>query len=273
MMQIDEAKLEFAYKYPFSSQAKEVIGSIVSEKIEQKYLNAGLVRVKQAFEDSAIPFTKAIGSEMKLTYLVSYVYARMLVSAVAPSPANSFLVGRYAIAEAKRVGEALGEDTMQNLQKLAKELGVNFNTETDGFSLPFYEYLNVEPRTNREYALIHQQIKQGIVYLPKNKLVRIIEEAAKRNIMKGLPIEPRMLPKEIIDAAKKIAVPKPKISALAAGGGKGYEWIEKLLQVPLPDFRHRAVNLILAPYFANVKNLEIDQAVSAIMEYIEKCKT
>ncbi|MDE1761962.1 MAG: DNA primase noncatalytic subunit PriX, partial [Candidatus Micrarchaeota archaeon] len=120
-------------------------------------------------------------------------------------------------------------------------------------------------------ALIHQQMEKGVVYLNRAKMGRMFEEAAKRSIMKGLPIESRYLPREIVDAAKKIELPKIQIRA-DRFAGKGYEWIEKLIEIPLPDFRHRAVNLILAPYFANVKNMEIDQAVAAIMEYINKCK-
>ncbi|MGI0141703.1 MAG: DNA primase noncatalytic subunit PriX [Candidatus Micrarchaeales archaeon] len=272
-MQIDEAKLDFAYKYPFSLEAKEIIASITSEKIEQKYLNAGLIRIGQAFNSLEIPFTQTNSSEMKLTYLVSYVYARMLVSAVGNTPINSFLVGKYAIAEAKRAGQALDKDTKQNMEKLGKELGINYKIKGEMFELPFYEYLNVEPKGNKDYSLIQQQLDKGIVSLARNKIIRIFEEGVKRNILKGLPIEQRYLPQEIVDAAKKISVPKPKINPNALTGASGYEWIAKLIEIPLPDFRHRAVNLILAPYFANVKNLDVDQAVAAIMEYIEKCKT
>jgi len=271
-MQFDEAKLDFAYRYPFSAEAKEIIASLESSKVEEKYLKAGMIRIGQAFSDSEIPFTKTQVADMRLVYLVSYVYSRMLVSAVGNSPVTAYLVNKYAIAEAKRCGEALTVDTMQNMEKLGKEIGINFVAKGDSFELPFYEYVNVEPKSNKEYALINQQLERGIVYLNRKRMVRIFEEAIKRSILKGLPIDQKYLPKEIIESSTKLKIPKPKINPSALKGGPASDWIEKLLEIPLPDFRHRAVNLILAPYFANVKNLDVDQAVAAIMEYIEKCK-
>ncbi|MDE1827674.1 MAG: DNA primase noncatalytic subunit PriX [Candidatus Micrarchaeota archaeon] len=271
-MQFDEAKLDFAYRYPFSSEAKEIIASLESSKVEEKYLKAGMIRVGQAFADSEIPFTKTTVADMRLVYLVSYVYARMLVSAVGNSPVTTYLVNKYAIAEAKRCSEALAADTIQNMERLGKEIGINFTVKGDTFELPFYEYVNVEPKSNKEYALINQQLEKGIVYLTKKRMARIFEEAIKRSILKGLPIDLKYLPPEIIESSTKLKIPKPKINPNALRGGPSTDWIEKLLEIPLPDFRHRAVNLILAPYFANVKNLDVDQAVAAIMEYINKCK-
>ncbi|HVA82687.1 MAG TPA: DNA primase noncatalytic subunit PriX [Candidatus Aquilonibacter sp.] len=269
-MPVNEAELDFAYRYPFSEEAKSVVASLNSSKIEQRYLDAGIVRVKQALSEPKIPFAEQGRSEMKLVYTVSYVYSRMLVSAMAGDLANSHIIVKYAIAEARRVGEAVGNDRMQNVEKLAREVGIEFVMEKELFVIPFGQYLTFEPKSNKDYSLIHQQLEEGKVYLTKNKMVRLIEEASKRAILKGLPIERRYLPKEILDAVSKIPVPKPKIQP--GIGGAGYEWIEKLLEIPLPDFRHRAVNLILAPYFANVKNLPEDQAIAAVMEYINKCK-
>jgi len=36
--------------------------------------------------------------------------------------------------------------------------------------------------------------------------------------------------------------------------------------------RHRTVNLILAPYLVNTKQLEVEQAARIISDYIERCK-
>ncbi|MDE1846306.1 MAG: DNA primase noncatalytic subunit PriX [Candidatus Micrarchaeota archaeon] len=269
-MSVNEAELDFAYRYPFSEEAKAVVASLNSSKIEQKYLDAGVIRVKQALSEPKIPFSEQTRSEMKLLYTLSYVYSRMLVSALASDPINAFIATKYAIAEARRVGEAVGADRMQSLDRVARELGMEFRAEKELFVLPFSQYLSLEPKSNKEYSLIHQQLDGGMVYLTKSRLVRLIEEGAKRAILKGLPIERRYLPKEILESVKKIPVPKPKITSGISGAG--YEWIEKLIEIPLPDFRHRAVNLILAPYFANVKNLPEDQAIEAVMDYINKCK-
>ncbi len=54
--------------------------------------------------------------------------------------------------------------------------------------------------------------------------------------------------------------------------GAPTSWIEKLLTTPIPDVRHRTVNLILAPYMMNVRKLDEDAAVKVISEYIDRCK-
>ena len=60
--------------------------------------------------------------------------------------------------------------------------------------------------------------------------------------------------------------------AIRAETAGSYAWIERLLTIPIPDVRHRTVNLILAPYLMNVRKLEEDDAVKAISDYIERCK-
>lgn len=269
-MQSNEAELDFAYRYPFSLEAKRVVESLNADKIEQKYVDAGIARVKEALSEGKIPFTEQSRSEMKLVYTLSYVYSRMIISALGSDPATSHVILKYAIAEARRVGEAVDQDKRSGFDRLASEFGIEFVLKDETYGVPFYQYVAVEPKGNKEYSLLHQQLEKGIVYLTKNKMVRLIEECAKRAILKGLPIERKYLPKEIVVASQKISVPKPVIKAGA--GGSGFEWIEKMLEIPLPDFRHRAVNLILAPYFANVKNMTEEQAVAATMDYINKCK-
>jgi len=48
-------------------------------------------------------------------------------------------------------------------------------------------------------------------------------------------------------------------------------WIEKLLQTPIDDYRKNAVNLILAPYLMNVKELCYDTALKIINSWLVKC--
>lgn len=50
-------------------------------------------------------------------------------------------------------------------------------------------------------------------------------------------------------------------------------WIEKLLQVPLPDNRKYCIWRILAPYLVNVRKLDDDVSFSVILEWLEKCKS
>lgn len=68
----------------------------------------------------------------------------------------------------------------------------------------------------------------------------------------------------------KSKYPKPTSEKpLFSGRRKG--WIERLLQTPLPDGRHRAVNLIFAPYFINILRCDEGTALNKIMEWLKKC--
>jgi Primase X len=70
------------------------------------------------------------------------------------------------------------------------------------------------------------------------------------------------------------------VSSLLYGAG-GYhkfwflaEWIEKLLQTPIDDYRKNAVSLILVPYLINIRKLSYDDALNAISsnQEVEKSK-
>jgi len=53
---------------------------------------------------------------------------------------------------------------------------------------------------------------------------------------------------------------------------KTYWQIEKLLQTPIPDGRHRAVDLLIAPYLITIKKLDHETASKVIWEWVENCK-
>jgi len=54
-------------------------------------------------------------------------------------------------------------------------------------------------------------------------------------------------------------------------GKNRIEWIERLLQKPITDGRHRTLWLIIAPYLVNVRGLEIGEAEGIALSYLERC--
>ena len=50
-----------------------------------------------------------------------------------------------------------------------------------------------------------------------------------------------------------------------------YEWIEKLLQIPVEDGRKYALWKILCPYLVNIKKLEYDKSFEILKTWLEKC--
>jgi hypothetical protein len=49
------------------------------------------------------------------------------------------------------------------------------------------------------------------------------------------------------------------------------QWIERLLQTSLSDFRKLAIWRVLAPYLLNIRNLSPDEAHGIVYEWLDKC--
>lgn len=54
---------------------------------------------------------------------------------------------------------------------------------------------------------------------------------------------------------------------------KSYQWIESLLQTPIPDHRKFTIDLVLAPYLINMIHLSFNQANSILSDWVLKCNT
>ncbi len=262
-MESSDGLLDFAYKYPFSSEAREYVSGL-GAKFDPAMLEIGKSRVEQAVSKSRIDYSRSSIREVKRKSVLSYVYARMVVSAL-----NSRLaVDRYVTAEARRSGEALQDESDKDIVRIGGELGIKVGSNGT-FSLSFSDFVTYAPRIP-EYALVHQELEKGTVYLPKYKVARIIESRIRSEIAKGLPIPSKELPREVADYSKGIKVPVPKSSVRT--DGSRYDWIAKLIATPIADVRHRAVYQILAPYLMNVKGMSEDEATKVITEYIERCR-
>ena len=52
-----------------------------------------------------------------------------------------------------------------------------------------------------------------------------------------------------------------------------YEWIEKLLQIPIKECRKRALWQVLCPYLVNVKKLSNNESYQILNEWLDKCNS
>ena len=182
---------------------------------------------------------------------------------------DRYLLNVYINAESNRVRSALSSDETANAVELSKELGIPVTSEDGSFAIRFEQFL-MNKQKGTGLQLVNRSLGNGMVYLSLAELSEIIAEAARKRIAANLPIGSKKLPKEIIEYAK--GVKRPVRKASVQQGGKVYRWIEKILETPIHDVRHRTVNLILAPYLINVRNMPEEEAEKIITEYIEKCK-
>ncbi len=255
-------KLDFSYKYPFSKEAIEFIGA-APKRIDEKFLRLGRIRLEEDISKRSAPFSEVKIDGIKKSVIISYVYSRMLASALN----DTYLLSLYINAECGRVKDALKSDSNENIAKLAEELGISLQVSEDIFSIRFEQFLMNRPRG---LSLAGKSLELGQVYMTAAETADIIAEAARKKISANLPISQKQLPKEVIEYSKGVKKPVRKARATSS---RTYEWIERILETPIPDIRHRTVNQILAPYLVNVRNMPEDGAAKIISEYIEKCKS
>lgn len=262
----DDARLDFAYKYPFSPEAKAVVSGMRGG-FDNKALVAGMGRVQEAI-DKRLGFVRIPINSIRLAHLTSYVYARMVASSLRSASA----LNRYAESEAHRSAEALLEGNDAELVRVSEGLGMRIAGQDGAYALAFEDYVSAMPRSDR-FALAKQLLRNGRVQLGRDMIIGFMENSMKREILRGLPIPVKDLPKEVVAQAKSIRLPAMRPAAAAGRDAEArYRWIERLLESPIPDVRHRVVNLILAPYFTNVRGLGEDEAAKAVADYIDRCR-
>ena len=260
---LDGNDLDFAYKYPFSNEARAIIAA--ANSVEDRLVNAGRVRVEEDINGKSIVFHNTMMQDVKRMHVLSYVYSRMIISAIANKP----YLDKYVLSEAKRARMALEYETLPNMLKLTSELGMELGYSGERFVIKFTKFLLLSSDL-RSIPLVDQELVSGRVYLKKENALSLVESAIAKEIRKNLPIPPKELPARIMEESRLVKLPKlsPKVEIREGS----YRWIEKILSNPIADVRHRTVNLILAPYLTNIKGMDEDAAASIILEYIERCK-
>ena len=73
----------------------------------------------------------------------------------------------------------------------------------------------------------------------------------------------------MVACAREIKARENKVEI--SGSGRHVRMDREALATPIPDVRHRSVNLV-APYLVNVRKMDENAAADRIVEYIERCK-
>ncbi|MEM3791620.1 MAG: DNA primase noncatalytic subunit PriX [Candidatus Micrarchaeaceae archaeon] len=259
---LDEKSLYFSYKYPFFDEAKEI--AKLEKEFSVELAKEGKARLEQDLNKGPL-FYKTSLREIMLAGVLSYPYARLFVSALN----NFFAIDKFAESEAMRSEKAFNEEKEEDKKAIFEKMGIKVDKEDSFWKIPLLEYIKIKERPER-LRICNMQLDRGTVYLSNKDLEDVVKSAFKSIIKKGLPISSDMIPKEIKEMAKDVVVLKHERETVKTQ--KGYEWINTILNTPIPDFRHRVVNLILAPYLVNILGFEVKDAKNVIVDYIERCK-
>ena len=182
-----------AARYPFLKDASrfaeensEGIDMLLSS---EKYVEArkrGLNRVLGALKNHTIPDYRLKDDYACLVEVLSYPYARMLVSCID----DRLLTKRYALAEAERMNSILSKDP-ESLTQILEELEINAIGNNDGTTdLHFADFLRFSYVMRAvEWKLINMDVRDGYVRLPNDKFIRLLQNAYRSRIEEELPLK------------------------------------------------------------------------------------
>ncbi|MCL2032285.1 MAG: DNA primase large subunit PriL [Methanomassiliicoccaceae archaeon] len=229
-------------RYPFLKGAAQFaeensadIESLISSPSFESARKRGLERVLSAISQYKVSDVPLLQEYDQLMEVLSYPYARMLVSCIN----DRFLTKRYALAEASRMNDLLSDDHISEII-VAEELEVVSAVDTEGkISMHFSDYLRFSHIMKAtEWKLINTDLRNGYVHLEPDKFNRLLQNALQERIESELPLnvpaEFRKSMKSNIDhVAIVLADTKKKLSPT---GGEGMN----------PDFLPPCIKAILA---------------------------
>ena len=184
-------------KYPFLKQA--------SKQIEELQFTIGtLSSEKQVFNRAQNRVEKAIletntGDPIrdKRAEISSFAAALILIIATK----NSWIKKRYALSVAKTAHSQMLAENKGKIFAIAQDFGWDIGEGAFGkdFRIGFGFYLkNAAHMHGSEWKLVNQIMDKGMVFLNKDKVVRLLQEEVKNRVEKRLDVpEIRNLPPEI----------------------------------------------------------------------------
>lgn len=200
--------LELGAMFPFLPEGKEAtrsFGITLSDLLTgQKFERArshGLARVEAALEGEEFVDLASPGAreEDLLEEILSYLYARILVSAVN----DPFLTRKFCVSEAKvferrlnrlnsQEGEYQGSQQELNpgVRRVLDHLNVSFEDLEDGrIGLHYTDFLRLASSLDQKsWALAIQDVKKGVVRLQGVDAFRLFEEAYHAALANEFPL-------------------------------------------------------------------------------------
>jgi hypothetical protein len=223
--------------------------------------------------------------EDRFVEIFSFIVAMIMVKATS----STFLERVFARSEGTRSREAFKEEGVSAMCSLMNglfDLGMETveklpwrATEEARMKLqmrvPAERYLNVmaalQLLDNPRLALVNNTLHLGYIYLSKERLVDIVQDQFSVFIFQRFKKmeKPVRLPPAMQEIVERLSLRLPKPRPYQDSGQ--YRYIEKILESPIMDGRHRILWLILPPYLINVKKVSDEEAFETIMKYMQKC--
>jgi len=176
--------------YPFTEEASENVRnagysleSLLEKTTFKSVRSRAAERVRGAIEGQ-ISDQRANTDAEHLSELLSYPLARIMVSCLDDQP----LLRRYALAEAKLAFRRVQKER-EDLIFLANDLGLH-PQGSGPWKLHFAEYIRfAHALRSPKWKLVNKDLQEGYLTVTDEELKRLLEEAVRERVMKGLPLK------------------------------------------------------------------------------------
>ncbi len=188
-------ELEFALKFPFTDEAKKLLGDM---QLNKRIIEMGAERIRKALHRAGAGRVVFNEPEIK-EEIASFAAARMILGALR----NRFMTNRFAVNESKMVRSHLNKADPETLERISSRFGIK--TENEMLDIP--TYLMYSPKS-QPYRLINRKIIRGKVWVSEAEKLRLIEEAVRKHI-EIIPVV-KDAPDTIKKAGEKLLEELPK---------------------------------------------------------------
>jgi DNA primase large subunit len=180
--------------YPFTSAASQYVGVLdfdLNRLINSRAFQSARLRGEERLIQSLTtgiskPSLTNTDEGRVLTELLSYPYARILVSCLN----DSYLNRKYSHAEAEAAYSLLLEREDFFLREIGEEFGIHAKQHERGFHLHFADFLKYSTTLKAiEWKLINQRMVNGNVFVERKDFARLLQEAIKKSIHDSLPLK------------------------------------------------------------------------------------
>ena len=193
---------EYAVKYPFTPEAKELVnarGTLLTEEVVERAVQRILLAMEGKSQGS-IP----IHESARVEEVASFGAARMILGMMR----NRFLTNKFAVSESKRVNSLLQKEDTKTIEQVALQFGMVFEEKDSQLFVSIPVFLKYTPKSI-DYKLINRTIILGKVPINTHERIRMVEEATRKYIEK-IPLV-KNAPDILKNAEEKIKAALPKI--------------------------------------------------------------
>src|SRR3990170_6013015 len=183
--------IDFA-RFPFLTGALKYVEAL-DFKLEELFYERAFEQIRMRGKERVVEsigegisrpdFNDGIGAQKEL---LSYPVARILVSCIN----DGYLIKRYALAEAKSASEQIKKLPDDALKELAHEFNMAAEIKERAYVMHFTDYIRYASAIHEhQWKLVNRKMNHGRVHLTKEEISRLIEEAVRKRIESGLPLD------------------------------------------------------------------------------------